>query len=77
MRLKDLGPQPNLEDVVVWGIWPMKELVQILNEHIQEDDDDDKRELFIMYELRNKLEDLEETLYRIVDNRRHLRVVNR
>ncbi|MBW2138123.1 MAG: hypothetical protein JRH06_11280 [Deltaproteobacteria bacterium] len=55
----------------------MKELVQILNEHIQEDDDDDKRELFIMYELRNKLEDLEETLYRIVDNRRHLRVVNR
>lgn len=77
MRLKDLGPQPNLEDVVVWGIRPMKELVQILNEHIQEDDDEDERALFIMYELRNKLEDLEETLYRIADNGKYLRVVNR
>ncbi len=67
--LKDLNWNggDNLEELVTWGITPIKELVRILDEEIEEMDNDDpsmNRFIFVMYEMDHKIEELEEVFYR-------------
>jgi len=72
MRLCDFHYEGggNLEELIIWGTGPMKELVNILDETIDDMDDVDcERLLFIMYELRNKIEDLEGAIYRFINER--------
>ncbi|MDM8552736.1 hypothetical protein QUF72_21825 [Desulfobacterales bacterium HSG2] len=68
MRLKDIERDDEyLEMLVVWGIDPMKELVEIMAEEIEELDTESlstKRLTFIHYELLHKLEDMEEAINR-------------
>lgn len=68
MRLKDIEKDDEyLEMLVVWGIEPMKELVEIMAEEIEDLDTESlstKRLTFIHYELLHKLEDMEEAIKR-------------
>jgi hypothetical protein len=73
MRLKDIHPGDDdfIEMLVTWGIEPMKELVEIMAEEIEELDTESlltKRLTFIHYELLHKLEDLQEAIYRFDRN---------
>ena len=72
MRLDDFLLKDGLEEIVTWGILPLKELVSIMDEELEVVKDEPlnhERLLFLMYELRNKLEDVEKTLYRFEDER--------
>ncbi len=69
MRLKDVekDDEEYMDLLVVWGIDPMKELVEIMAEEIEDLDTEalsTKRLTFIHYELLHKLEDLEEAVRR-------------
>ncbi len=52
----------GLEEIVTWGLNPIKELLEILDEH---NEDEDSRLTFFYYEIRNKLQEIEATLYRM------------
>ena len=66
MRLNDLRFEKGLEEVVTWGVEPLKQLVEIMDEELRENEEPENtgRLTFVMYELRHKLEDLENTLHR-------------
>ena len=66
MRLSEIkweGPE-TLDEVIIWGVEPLKELDRILDERI-EDLEDDKRLLYVHYMIRNGLEELEDALNRL------------
>jgi len=50
----------NLEEIVVWTINPMMELLEMYDEYTEEEND--KRLTFFYYALREKLEELEEVI---------------
>jgi hypothetical protein len=66
MKLNELKFEQGLGEVVTWGVDPLQQLVNIMDEELRENDEPDNtgRLTFIMYELRHKLEDLENTLHR-------------
>ena len=58
-----------LENLIIWGISPMQQLVDIMDETIEDEMDGPEdatatKMMFIMYELKHKLEDMEEALFR-------------
>ena len=76
-RLNDFpyNGDPCLEDLVVWGISPMQQLVNIMDETLDREmggpeDTTATKLTFIMYELKDKLEDLHDAVYRYEDLRR-------
>ena len=76
-RLNDFpyNGDPCLEDLVVWGISPMQQLVNIMDETLDREmggpeDTTATKLTFIMYELKDKLEDLHDAIYRHEDLRK-------
>ena len=58
----------NLEKITIWVSDPMKQLLEIYNEYTEENND--KRLTFFYYALREKLEELDEVIYKWLDQRR-------
>ena len=70
MRLREFKYDggSNMEELCCWGIGPMKMLVgymdDIIENEMEEMESPGSKMLFIMYELLDKLEELEETILR-------------
>jgi len=58
----------NLEEIVIWGISPMKQLVNLMDAYIEDnlDEDDEKVMLFFRYEFEDKINGIEEAIYRAI-----------
>jgi len=62
MKLSDFTIRDGLGEIISWGIEPLKELVKIMDEAI--DDENFDRLIFVRYDLEDRLDVLEETLKR-------------
>jgi hypothetical protein len=58
----------NLEEIVIWTTNPMNELLTMYDEYTEEMED--KRLTFFYYALREKLDELEETIYKWLNQKR-------
>ncbi|MBN2282754.1 MAG: hypothetical protein JXO48_02580 [Deltaproteobacteria bacterium] len=71
MRLKDVKWEngKGAEDVVLWGIAPMKWLIDMFDGHEVDGavEVDEEKVMWLFYELKNKLDDLEEYLLMVGD----------
>lgn len=74
MRLKDVKWENgrNVEEVVMVGIDEITDLLDLLDEiHLQKVEEDEKQEsrlaVFLFYEIKDRLKDLEEYIYQIAD----------
>ena len=59
----------NLEEIVIWGISPMKRLLKLMDMYIEEslDEDDEEVMLFFRYEFEDKINGIEEAIYRAIN----------
>ena len=64
LRLQDFTLKDGLEEVVIWGITPLKRLVMVLDEVcIRRDEPEDL--IFLRYQIGTQIEDLQDCLYRL------------
>ena len=70
MKLSDFTIRDGLGEIVTWGIEPLKELVKIMNEAL--DGPNMERLFFVRYDLEDRLDLLEETLYRFETDRERI-----
>lgn len=61
----------NMEELCIWGTSPMRSLVRYIDEIVENEMDEmeepETKLIFIVYELLNKLDDLDETIMRFKD----------
>ena len=73
MRLDEVAFEKvlDLEEVVIWGINPMREIVEIMDEVLNESEVEatpiGRRLLWGFFELKDKLEDTEKAVFRYMD----------
>jgi len=58
----------NLEEIIIWGISPIKQLINFMDIYIEENlnDEDQDAMVFSRYEFENKINDIEEAIYRAI-----------
>jgi len=56
----------DLEEIVTWGSRPMKHLLKLMDAYIEEslDEDDEEIMCFFRYEFEDKINGIEEAIYR-------------
>ena len=62
----------NLEELVTWGVLPAMSFVDVLDDIADNRDfSDNSTACYIVNELKCKLEDIKETIYRFIDEKYH------
>jgi len=58
----------DLEEIVTWGITPMKRLLELMDAYIEDnlDEDDEDVMVFFRYEFEDKINGIEEAIYRFI-----------
>jgi len=58
----------DLEEIVTWGINPMKRLLELMDAYIEDslDEDDEDVMIFFRYEFEDKINGIEEAIYRAI-----------
>ena len=77
MHLKELDWDngSNLEELIILGIDPTLEFIKIIDETIEDynnelTEEDSKRLCFAIYQIRDELQELNDTVYKWLDGRR-------